>query len=558
MLTVNPMLLECIPCAMTFGGKYKFGRAINQDGWNQLQSNQGGRFAITEVTSILQEYRGFVAQETSEDKIQEFVDMKKAQNIDFMTKVKDVERWQMGQRALPVKHRRERETYFTKCSNDLTPPMSARVLRKTLSFKEALDSNRKPNDAQWRILKPKVESQRNIAEELVRVEDVGQRYKQGLREPEMTRYLSLHHQRQFFESPEQCFVLMLADRAMAEVDKKSVADCDYALLILNTLYRMYYATDQATRPRLFPADTANSPYKLVLDDAKMVFNRKIMPRIDSWQDSKRTKAAAHSFKCPGCKRKDHLTPRSFVKLFEHIAQKHSWYTTDFHILAKPIPVEAANHSFPWYSNEWPPNLPVLADHHKATGDWDPEDQSVYAEHETKPTSSNTSAFEGRVASSADAPGNKSFVENVLHAAAKLKTTDLPPIYQTLIVLQYAHDRYGVTSEITSLPLQFIEEAYQAANQQGYYHLFHRFICGVCSQNPTAAISSTFARRTQEFGDLLTHWRNRHLNSSLFWIVDLMALPTPIELYDQLQSNHAARQAFDELFLVRTELFPSTS
>lgn len=445
------------------------------------------------------------------------------------------------------RQRSEREKFYKDRALTMDPPLQAAALERIPAYKRAINISRAPGERSWQLLLPKLKEQRAMAEQWVQ-DDQERQERVELNQRLSLEYANLMNRRSRENTPEQRLVLQLAETVLRNLDKEvrihPIDDTDFVLLVLRAVREKYYRLDEAEKP---PAYDGSGTYRLLMDDARMVYELKISPAIELWQNPLRSKAA-RLFKCPGCPRTDINLRYGFLQLFCHLNEKHARHIGDFSMLrGEPLQLPIGVR-FPWCRLEWPPNLPVLAEHHTSTGTWDPNDESDYVLAPLKPAPANSlkSLFEKRSVHTASGPANQHFVDNIVYAATLLRGTPLTPSYQTQLALKFAVDKYAMYSlappsneEMVALDLARI--------RTGNYPLFDWFRCKACCDSHEPARNNKFVNKPQPYGELASHFKSVHPHLS--WVSDMLVLPSETDLWMALvePGMESARAAFDRLF-----------
>lgn len=435
--------------------------------------------------------------------------------------------------------KKERDKFFKERVGRLNPPLDPEALEFIHVYKKAVDIAKPPSERAWKALVPKLESDRAQAEaQLEERRFRALKVERAIKERE--DYLKKLDMRAH-GCAQQRILEILADEVLKEFDGSAepIADPDFALLALRAVRRKYHE-----KAEIFTTSSSRPvPYRLVLEDAKYVLNRKIFPRIDSWGPPR--SGPAKLFKCPGCTRTDTNLRYTFQTLICHIRAKHAAHVGDFHYLYREGLQELTN--VQWLTIEWPINLPVLANHHVATGKWDPHDETPYIRYQSPWEGQTVSAFDGRRVS-LEGPDSIKVVNNIIYAGSMLRDTPLDGTFKTSIVIKYAVEKcranFGNPSysspveDIVDLPLELI--------RSGLYDIFDRFRCAVCFWQGGCTARET--NKIHSVGTLIQHFQYRHA-STKDWAKDMMQLPDDRELWRVLNQPEmeSALNAFDRLF-----------
>ena len=520
-------LLECIPAALFAGGKYKGTKRNPPDAW----AGAGHTMYVAEdVANIKAAFKALIESGASEEEKTAWIDLKSQEISELSNKIRDIEAWEKRKALETPKFRNTRSEFFSEKAKALTPPIPMNVLDRMTSFCMALDSNRAPNDAQWNVLRPKLLTDLPEAQRLARISQAEQDYQNGLNPPEIELYRNLHHHRNQESTTEQRYVLNLARRSLEAVVARGVADTDFALAVLRHVHVTYGRIERSDRPIGICSDGRRKPYELMLDDAKMIVEKVIVPHIDTWTDVTRIVAAKERFKCSACQRKDCVTRYSFEAAFGHINAKHSRRTGEYSMLRSAI-AHPPDHVFPWYTVRWPINLPIQPDHHPLQRGyrWDPDEANDYIE---APRAGTVSAFEGRRPTDVLNLEPTDITGNIKFVAGKLVSTRLEPDYQTKIAVEFALRRYATVHGQMQPPMPDILNAYNALIDTPNRNVLNRLRCRKCLRDVHCPRTAKFVKSPQPFTELYDHYQGKHLE--LPWVHNMMALPSDTEVKDALE------------------------
>ena len=537
-------------------GHYESAARYSITGWHRSGHGQQRGYELAAITKQLQDIEEFdESGEKGKGKSEEEVDAWYAPRIqanqDFMAQVQKLENWleKDGREKIrgACNQKVEREKFYKTHALLMDPPLQATALVRIPAYKRAVSIAKAPSERSWQVLLPKLREERAAAEKLIRDEQ------ERVERVELNHKLSMEYTKIMMhrgtqESPEQELILKLADEVLSILHTNipicPIDDADFVLLVLRAVREKYYRLDESERPDAYGR---RGKHRLLLDDAKMVYELKILPRIEAWKDSARSKAA-RLFKCPGCTRTDINLRYTFGQVFCHINEKHAGQIGDFSILRAEklqIPVGVR---FPWCRFEWPFKLPILAEHHTSTGRWNPDDDSDYVLAPLRPAKAFTleSPFDRRSVSAIDGPGHGNFVDNIVYAGTLLRHTPLLAKYQTQIALRFAVDK---SATFTDEPRGNEDLALLdlARIRTGNYPLFDNFRCKACCETPEPARNNKFVNKVQPFGELANHFKTAHFHLS--WVSDMLALPSEAELWLALNEPgmEPAMDVFNKLF-----------
>lgn len=491
----------------------------------------------------------------TEEEKKAWVDNRKQANDVQIEKLRLIEAYveteKKGKKDRSESTRAAREAFYKERALKLDKPISGDALIKLKKYKTAIEIPKMPTERSWQELLPKLEEDRAKAEERILTEaKIAANPDDNKRK--RAEYLGMLENRKQHTTPEQRFVLDFAEKIINEVNKLvdtgSMAVVDFVPLIFRTIFEKYNSIHDTGKP----GNYEGRPYRLVLDDARMIYDCLIAKAIDRWEDPAKAKAAKH-LKCPGCKRKDSHRLHEFESLIIHIGSKHTQEvgTLDYFLPQASTTPDRGN--IPWCILEWPRNLPILASHREVVGEWDPDDHSDYVHAPgVVPRILSYNAFTNRSVANGEDPPRGDFIKNVVHAASLL---DLMPIlakFKTQIALKYALDRYNNSHKISGadpiVPVQALKDLPTALFREGIRGLFEGFSCRACRANDAREKRhNKFADKRQSLGELIKHYLEVHENSS--WSSSLFDLPSGEELAEALTTPgmEQAYETFAKLF-----------
>lgn len=449
--------------------------------------------------------------------------------------------------ASQPRHREARAEFFASQGAKLSPPLSKDVMEVIMAFKMSLDSNTEPTARSWGDLKKKMLHHRAAAEALLDLQQQNKRYRElGQTSTAIQKFRRLHNLRSDsysskFSRQEQIFVITLGRQQLKSCQDRAVADEDLVLLVLKGVFEEYQKLPQSEKPRGTNADFSQGTYILTLDDARMILHEVIEPEIRGWHDRLRSLKSLYSFKCVGCVRKDCATRYTFSEIFQHIHEKHAIHVAegeDFHKLYRPFDSDLRHISFPWYTVEWPKNLPIAAAHQIVSKEkkWLANVEVAYvsvASSEAAPAFYDRRPFERSGVNADD------FGANMIFAATKLRPTTLNVLCQMRIAMKYALDRYAVASPTSKPSLaNFIAclPKLQAANED----FTLTFSCSICKQTPDIP-QSAIHTRAESLMILAEHFEKTHRAHD--WTLSLLDFPSDAQLGVILQDadDRAAKE-----------------
>ena len=541
------LLDDCIPYgAVDSWGNYEMAGDYDRS-WARQGHGRQKIYSKADITDILCEYEevSVAGHWKTAGGLEEWLATKRAARDEAMDRIQKIENWvetkTRGKLGENTQLKLQRAEYFQKLAGELDPPIQPEALALIQAYKRAVDIPRAPSDRAWKALKPKLEKDRDAAQAAIDLQR--QRASRDDRDKvEQAEYLRRMTRRSDGATPEQRTLATIADVIMKELDESCppVADADYGLLALRKVRERYF--DQTFVGEIGPGDC-----KLLLEDARWIWEKKIVPKMDGW--GPRRSRAAQLFKCPGCSRNDVNLRHTFEGLFCHLRRKHSPALGDFHSLFREG-LEAIT-SFHWLNIEWPTNLPILADHHTASGKWDPNDSSPYiCAPPSDPSEVYGLALDGRRVLPGLA-GADAVVDNIIYAGSELRGVVLDPALKTRIAICYAAQTYEYHHKaplpsnmecIAELPLELIRAR--------VYDLFDHFRCAVCLERngPPRGMTKLHSPQT-----LIDHFRRWHAPDR-HWAWNMIRLPSDSDLWRTLSKPgmEKALEVFNKLFPLSTE------
>lgn len=436
-----------------------------------------------------------------------------------------------------------RKDFFKEKALKLDPPLSGEALEMLPKYKASIEIPKPPTERSWQELLPKIQEARVKAEKRIRIKEKTAENSDA----QKIKYTKLTKDREKNTTAEQRFVLDLAEKIISKVDGSveagSVAHVDFVPLVFRMIFEEYDGIHDTGKP----GNYEGRPYRLVLDDARMIYEYLIAPAIDRWNDHAKIKAAK-SLKCPGCKRKDSHRLHEFEGLIMHISDRHTEEVGNLSYFLPQHSITSDTSGIPWCTLKWPRNLPILASHREVVREWDPDDNSDYIHAPgVIPRNLSRDAFEGRCVVDGEDPPRGDFIKNVIHAASLLNGTPLATKFQTQIVFKYALDRHNNSM----IPVQVLKDLPTALIRAGIRGLFEGFHCQACRANDAREKRhNKFADKKQSLGELMKHFLATHEHSS--WSSSMFDLPSADELWEALM-NPEAEQAFQTF----ENLFPET-
>ena len=503
--------------------------------------------AMHEIDELLGKDLGGTRLKSPEE-INDWFTLKETRRDELVRELQTFETWWENLRLQRLDElqdiRANRITLFEEKAMTMEPPMTPAALHKTVSFQRAIKIGRtEPNHRSWKMLEKKLQAERMIAERLVKEEEEDSRLTPD--EPGNLWQRMDGCPPVTVDKPDRTGLFEVADltiqRLGIEDGPSGVADEDIVPLVLKEIRKDYYGVDDSQA-----LEVERSFLRLVLEDAKEIYEKKLEPIISGWGNKAREKAAT-LLKCPFCTKKNGNTRWTFPHLMLHVGEQHAMCSTDL------TPWHPRKEVFPWHRIDWPRNLPIITGRQNVPGKWDLSADTNYC-HETPVTSmpsaiaSSKSAFENRsVAHELGSIDHKNFIENVLYAADRFRNTSLASRFVAQIVLQFALRKYHIVDS-TGPAFSICEPLQLALLRKDHHALFDGFKCRWCCEEAGSTRTSRFVNRGQPFGELVHHFGLfPHPRSQ--WATKALNFPTEEELYAALQdpSQEHAFEIFKELF-----------
>ena len=556
------MLAECLPkVAFDSWGRYCWvGEYSTRPSWAQHSGNHV-RYSRLALTNFVREVDAFTAPgpngetKTMEEKEAWFEEKKEANRV-LVESLQQIEAYierEKQKKSVQAKAiKAERIAFFKARAALMDPPLSAEALDILPKYHAAIEIPKLPTERSWQELLPKLQADRAKAEGKL---SANAKISADSEASEQLRaeYITTGENREHNTTPEQVFVLNLADKVITAVgglvEAGTVAHVDFVTLVFRRIYEAYYDQTHDTGK---PGNYNGRPYRLLLDDARMVYNQKILPYVNNWYNPVKIRAAKE-LKCPGCKRKDSHRLHTFENLMVHIHDMHSTRVGSLSYFDTPPKTLPPRHKgVAWFRLEWPRNLPILASHHEVIGDWNPNDDSDYIHMpRVQPRVLSHGAFDGRCVPNDDDPPRQDFLENIIHAARLLVEAPFPEKFKSQIVFKYALDKYRKFRPGSDVPVDFMTNLPTALIRAGIRGLFEGFHCLNCTMDDRRPRrNNKFVDKNQTLGDLIKHYQAVH--DSPNWSDYLLKFPSDKELWEALTKPGA-----EKAYQVFVNLFPET-
>ena len=510
------------------------------------------RSDLAKIAREMDEFKHSGSEEDSTAR-QIWLEAKTMANNEYIRMLQSIEDWvemsKKGGRDHSKHCKEKRIKFISERALLMEPALALDALQLIPSYKNAIDIRTEPTENMWSILRPKLQKERERAEAVLKER------KQSAEESaaRQNEYMRIKDLRTANDTLPQLFVQNIADDVIADLTSANrfvIPDEEFVRIALRTTYERYQATPETSKPQ---ADSGGK-YRLLMDDARMIYRYKIRPVVESWNNEKREKKATE-FKCLGCRERKIPVRHNFENLLGHIFSRHAEEVGEFdyfHVYSCELP-DSTN--FPWYRIEWPSNLPIPAEHQDLKRKWNAhaEMEDLYTplahqdpEHRDLPPSAG--AFDARVPSLEIGAEPSDFVGNVLFVASMLRDTPLEDAMKTQVAFQYALQKFQVENRCIPKP-EVLAELQLALVRKGVKGLFEGFRCQTCCDRAATEPqwSHRLVRYGKSFGELIEHFRSEHDRRT--WTTAMLALPTASALRTALKrpGNKKAASIFEGLF-----------
>ena len=431
----------------------------------------------------------------------------KQKNEVYMAQLQKIEAWVMEDVKRRVDERAEirlqRADFFKQKADQLDPVFPREVLELCPSYEKSAAISKLPSEKSWQILLEKVLLERETAE-VEHAKRKREKYHQLYRVYLSEQYDHTRTSRQSTKTKEQRLVLELADQVIHNllIDPEGVHDHDIVNIILRNVYNAYQRLPEEERP-----STRLGPYRLIMDDARLVYRKKIAPLLRRFQEKSRGENANILY-CPysSCDQDEEMF-HDFERLMEHIAKSHprvkniEYLAMSFHMINNR---EEAN----WFCLEWPRNLPMKAGHQPTQLAWDLDADEPY-KATAKPGFQLLESFAEALEID---PNYKqcqigdTTVDTVLQAAFLIGKFGIDAKYKTNVALEFIRSKHmKVGSSDQKSP--DTEQLLTNLTTHDISGLFKPHRCMRC-RNRSAYSYHSFATHT--FADLLKHYFKDHM------------------------------------------------
>ena len=449
------------------------------------------------------------------------------------------EKIRKGKKATNAELRRRRIEYFQKQALEMEHPLRPEILHRISAFKTAIASPREPSSICWAQLRPKLEEQRALAEEVAAEKA---RAPDFPRASEVQKYDAFRMRRSDqLEPPEELVVLyVVADDVMNDVwrrySPKKISSRDAVAIMLKEIRKRYQSP---------PPPPGEPPYKLLIDDARNVLELKIKPFFESL-GRPMSEPTDRVYRCPVCGGKGKGVSMAFDELVLHISNFHSEMTTGG--FASWRRSRASNHKSPWHQIEWPHNLPLITDRRKVTGSWDLDSREDH--HWSPSDQQDRDPFQDRTTASVASRG---FVDDTIHALDSLLPVKLDDPHKWHIAFKFAVERarhengriLDLDELRTKLPFDLAISLQQKLLLGDHRGAFGKVKCGSCPPAVRNGVRSM--SRAMPLGELIKHYRDRVGHPRHEWFEQLFRFPSLEDLAGALDKDSETSRVFNELF-----------
>lgn len=524
-------------------------REVNESGTDWAISSRANWLVLrSDYDRLEAEYLEKKSQDFTDGELLQWWQEKKSRTLRHMVEVTRISNWEARSRwEQEGSISSDRRRFFKEKALGLTPPMLEEELECMVAYHKAMRSTNPPSDIAWQMLLEKIQPHRDVAARIVEVQrEMADSYKNWNNSPHaiaLDRELRNHRQSRTRDprifAAEQISIIELGQRELENCLESNVGDHNLVLTCLKNVFESYEKLSE--RPDGLNYDGTEGPYKLSMDDARMIIEEVIDPAL-SPGSQKRSRVLCN-FKCPGC-RVDYQRKRSFVDTLKHVYRNHAQQAGDdgeFWRLLRPF--DSPSHGFPFYSTPWVRCLPVLPSYCDARSvpPWTPESEMTFLHEEAR---CYDSAFEGRTAMW-DGECQPTFLSAFTNALSSMQGVTLKARCVTRVALQYACDlaaRFQL--EVPTLD-DFMEATPQI--QKANPKLQLKFRCETCVSSEDEVAKARPVKFEVALAQLYKHWNSKHSEQGLDWTQDFMRLPSNSELLEEmLKSDQKLQKEKDKI------------
>ena len=282
------------------------------------------------VTELINEFKTYLSENPNEDQIESWLDFRVTLNEILFGQIRAVEEFVYNTRStkqgVASESKNNRKEFYREKAEALDPPIPYDVLQKCNSYNNAIVIARPVADLNrsWRTLLRKLMAEVESAK--MQVEKIKEFQRQAdFREELRKDYETNHIRRMGNDTPEQRFILDLAERVISNIIRtkawtSDATNADLVLLILQEFYRAYELIDP--KPK---AVSGNGTYRLVLDDVRMIYRLKILPLLEERGNLDPHDFTTKQLTCNLCSSRENVEcfpVFSFEKLLHHLCFNH--------------------------------------------------------------------------------------------------------------------------------------------------------------------------------------------------------------------------------------------
>ncbi|KAK5093569.1 hypothetical protein LTR70_004622 [Exophiala xenobiotica] len=558
--TIPEHLMSLLPAGVMVCGKWVEARRLRAD--KQMWEKEGGNYYVIaqEYERLRSEFEREVMREPL--KFLSWVRTKWNATRDRMDLAKTLSRLDWNSILKRGSNRDEKAQFFEEKAQELNPSMGPAVLNKMAAYHSIVDNSSAPSLRSWDLLAQKIDKAelRAQAEQLLEWEQLSDKTHTTIANmvDEGSGFLhdKLFEHRNTVQATgppklrrkqrvaEQEVVIEIAQHELDDI-LDDVHDEDVLLLLLDNVRKSYEALD--SKPIGLNGDGSRGEYRLLLDDARMVVNDVLAPRIGN-KGSTRFQKIMASLRCVGCTRQDARRLDTFEQLVYHIRSTHAKYVgPDMHFWKWAVPVQTRLRSskdpVAWYHIPWPRSMPALPAHRKATRDmiWDPDEEQEYVD---RPIEEKLDLFSGLEANSNANIAADDFTGNFCKAVRLLAETRLDSQCKMRLALEYATKRQfqnGPRRSTAKMLCPAMLQNLAMATLGMSSDLKFKFECGLCLKDKCEdnVRELHFAR---DLDNLCSHWRYLHQLEEEDQMEDLISLPSDFEVHRTMTGLDARLQA----------------
>ena len=465
----------------------------------------------------------------SPEEMDDWFEKQEATNLAHIQQIQQIEAWIESDKKKRYAERGEvrekRIEFFEKMAAQMELPMLPDELEYCPSYQRAIQIAKPPTMKSWQLLRDKIQAERSSAEAMAKKDRRAASHRE-YRVFLSSSYDQTRRRRAEKVSPEQRLVLTLADKVIgapsAEINQ--VHESDMINVILRGIYDEYQQIDDTEKPAY-----GFGPYRLIMDDARLVYEEKLVPLMRRRGTAKM--AMAERLQCPliSC----HRSPKyfSFEKLMTHLQGPYS-HICEFDF-SPPSTYPHRSESL-WYCLEWPRNLPALPSHQKGSDHWDVDADTPYVRATGKSLALvEEPQDEPRLELTAltEAP----FTGSIIHALSAMKNN---PYFngrlKCIIALEIGRKNQQESGEDSPTGMQIDEMVrYLGSDSIGLIDQLDDHICMRC-QLPVFCPTEGALKKSRKFFTMVCHYLDEHcdinslvksdltlpetftINSELFW------------------------------------------